>query len=136
MVGNIGRSSGKAPSSGVSELAGLLAEITALSPKHLKEIQKTTSGYHAARDAADARIAAADEAEAKLDKLAAAHHKQTKADTVALDARQVAVSAREGRAERREAEQTAADAALLERGQMVDDAERRIERVRSQLGDS
>ena len=134
MVGNIGRSSGKAPSSGVSELAGLLAEITALSPKHLKEIQKTTSEYHAAvKLAADERIAA-DAALAKLAEREKTHAAQVVADTDGLDARQIEISARESRAQHRESAMAAADEALSGREQSVTDAERRIARTREQLG--
>ena len=104
MVGNIGRSSGKAPSSGVSKLAGLLAEIKALTPKELTRIEKTTLEYHAARNEASERIAEADRKQAELAEAEASHAAHVRTENAALDGRQEDVSSREGRCTRREQE--------------------------------
>ncbi len=126
MLGN--KPGGKAPSAGIGELAALFRELREMTPKHLAEIEKTTKGFHEAKASADEQIAEATRLKAELAAAEAAHAAKLKADTEALDQRQLEVSGREGRAGRREQENTQVSAHLVDRETAVDDRERRLQR--------
>ncbi len=137
MVGtaNVG-ATGKAPSAGAAELLGLAHEAVELlrNPKP-KEVAALAKEYAANKaEAAQERKAAAEqiaEADRKLAALAAAkaaHAAKVAADTEALENRQLDVSGREGRARRKEDENTQVSAHLLDRETAVSDRERRLQR--------
>ena len=126
MLGN--KPGGKAPSAGIGELAALFRELREMTPKHLAEIEKTTKGFHEAKASADNRIAAAGEAETKLAVSTSAHAEKVRADTEALDQRQIEVSSRESRVRHREQLQSEIDKALTARETAIDDRERRLQR--------
>ena len=143
MVGNIGRSGGKAPSKESVEMLALLVEAVDLlrDKSRMAEAKAVTresvterAALAAEREAASERIAEADRKMAALAAAEAAHAKQLKSDAETLDARQTAVSSREGQCERREAGHIETDRSLSLRETAVSDAERRIARTREQLG--
>ncbi len=135
-VSNVGSSGGKSPSpsNNIGDFAALCRELISMDPKELGRIEKVTKEFHAAKAAADASIAEADAKMAKLVEREKTHAAQVATDTTALESRQIEVSARESRAQHRESAMAEADKALSGREQSVADGERRLSRVRDQLG--
>ena len=129
-VSNVGNSGGKSPSpsNNIGDFAALCRELISMDPKELGRIEKVTKEFHAAKAAADASIAEADAKMAKLVEREKTHAAQVATDTTALESRQIEVSAREGRAGRKEQENTQVSAHLVDRETSVSDRERRLEK--------
>ncbi len=139
---DVGNSGGKAPSKESVEMLALLVEaVDLLRDKsrmaEAKAVTRESVTERAAladeREAASERIAEADRKTADLVEATAAHAEKVRRESEALDNRQQEISGREGRAGRKEQENTQVSEHLVARATAVSDAERRIARTREQL---
>ena len=96
--------------------------------KYLEDVRGVLAENERVSEEAARLIAEADRKTADLVEATAAHAKKVRVDTEALDARQLEVSGREGRAGRKEQENTQVSAQLVDRETSVGDRERRLER--------
>ncbi len=124
---------GKPPMAAAGELAGALAEIRAMTPERLKEIEDTTKKFYEGAEKYAAEREAAEKALTTLADDKAAHAAKIQADNADIEERNRLVTARENHVRGRERAADELQTEVTAREQAVADGERRLAATGKQL---